>query len=262
VPVTVKVNIDQEGFATTSGEAAARHHRQSNSPVVDNLRKSGAVILRRTNCPASYRWFTTDLVHGDTRSATGITPGGSPAGGARSRRHRPHCPRHRRADLSALAYACGARPAADHSRITAFNAALLTADRAADQRRLAVGADHRRYQDRAGRDVGGTTAILVGAGAARRPAMPARRDVSQPMASIPFPLKAAVADAGKRLSARLDRQEIANTPSLREAADLQTKLWLGDGYEAQLDAAEREAIGALVACAATGQKCSVRPVGR
>src|SRR3977135_170018 len=36
-------------------------------------------------------------------------------------------------------------------------------------------------------------------------------------------------------------------PPLREAADMQTKLWLGDGYEAQLDAAEREGDpGALV----------------
>jgi len=36
--------------------------------VVDNLRKAGAVILGRTNCPAfSYRWFTTNLIHGDTK---------------------------------------------------------------------------------------------------------------------------------------------------------------------------------------------------
>jgi len=34
---------------------------KTNSPVIDNLRKAGAVILGRTNCPAfSYRWFTTN----------------------------------------------------------------------------------------------------------------------------------------------------------------------------------------------------------
>jgi amidase len=57
VPITVKVNIDQEGFATTNGLKLQRDAvAKSNSPVVDNLRKAGAVILGRTNCPAfSYR---------------------------------------------------------------------------------------------------------------------------------------------------------------------------------------------------------------
>ena len=53
--------------------------------MVDNLLKAGAVILGRTNCPAfSYRWFTTNLVHGDTKNPRdpGITPGGSSGGAA------------------------------------------------------------------------------------------------------------------------------------------------------------------------------------
>src|ERR1043166_8967065 len=60
VPVTVKVNIDQEGFASTNGLKLQRDAIASaNSPVIDNFRKAGAVILGRTNCPAfSYRWFT------------------------------------------------------------------------------------------------------------------------------------------------------------------------------------------------------------
>lgn len=46
VPVTVKVNIDQEGFATTNGLTLQRDAvAKSNSPVIDNLRRSGAVIL-------------------------------------------------------------------------------------------------------------------------------------------------------------------------------------------------------------------------
>src|SRR3984885_12144239 len=66
VPVTVKANIDQAGFATTNGLKLQRDViARTNSPVVDNLRKAGAVILGRTNCPAfSYRWFTTNLIHG------------------------------------------------------------------------------------------------------------------------------------------------------------------------------------------------------
>ncbi len=48
VPVTVKVNIDQAGFATTNGlrlqkDLVARH----NSPVVDNLERAGAVVIGR-----------------------------------------------------------------------------------------------------------------------------------------------------------------------------------------------------------------------
>jgi amidase len=42
--------------------------------------------------------------------------------------------------------------------------------------------------------------------------------------------------------------EEVETPPLREAADLQTKLWLGDSYEAQLAAAEREGDPGALAC--------------
>ena len=84
VPVTVKVNIDQEGFATTNGLKLQRDViARTNSPVIDNLRKAGAVILGRTNCPAfSYRWFTTNLLHGNTKNPRdpSITPGGSSGG--------------------------------------------------------------------------------------------------------------------------------------------------------------------------------------
>lgn len=87
VPVTVKVNVDQAGFATTNGIKAQRDLiAKATNPVVANLRKSGAVILGRTNTPAfSYRWFTTNLLHGDTYNPRdrSITPGGS-SGGAGS----------------------------------------------------------------------------------------------------------------------------------------------------------------------------------
>jgi amidase len=62
-------------------------------------------------------------------------------------------------------------------------------------------------------------------------------------------VQAAVADAGKRLQrAGWTVEEIATTPPLREPAELQTKLWLGDGYEAQLEAAEREGDPGALAC--------------
>jgi amidase len=53
VPVTVKVNTDQAGFATTNGLTLQRDLvAQEDNPVVANLRRAGAVILGRTNTPA------------------------------------------------------------------------------------------------------------------------------------------------------------------------------------------------------------------
>jgi amidase len=72
-------------------------------------------------------------------------------------------------------------------------------------------------------------------------------------------VKAALADAGKRLErAGWVVEEIQTTPPLREPADLQTKLWLGDGYEAQLEAAEREGDPGALACL-RGNKSKVFP---
>jgi amidase len=72
-------------------------------------------------------------------------------------------------------------------------------------------------------------------------------------------VKAAVADAGKRLErAGWVVEEVTNLPPLREAAALQTNLWLGDGYEAQLEAAEREGDPGALACL-RGNKAKVLP---
>ena len=86
VPVTVKVNIDQAGWATTNGlRLQEKAIAGQDSPVVGNLRKAGAVIIGRTNTPAfSLRWFTRNSLHGATlnpRDPT-ITPGGSSGGAA------------------------------------------------------------------------------------------------------------------------------------------------------------------------------------
>ena len=86
VPVTVKVNIDQAGYATTNGlkiqkDLIAKH----NNPIVNNLEKAGAIIIGRTNTPAfSLRWFTRNTLHGNTLNPVNknITPGGSSGGAA------------------------------------------------------------------------------------------------------------------------------------------------------------------------------------
>ena len=54
VPITIKINVDQAGFATTNGVRLQRDLvAQHNSPVVDNLLKAGAVVVGRTNAPSS-----------------------------------------------------------------------------------------------------------------------------------------------------------------------------------------------------------------
>ncbi|MBY8977193.1 amidase family protein [Rhodobacteraceae bacterium NNCM2] len=86
VPVTIKVNVDQKGFATTNGLRIQKDLvAVEDNPVVANLRKAGGVIVGRTNTPAfSLRWFTRNSLHGKTvnpRDAS-ITPGGSSGGAA------------------------------------------------------------------------------------------------------------------------------------------------------------------------------------
>ena len=86
VPVTVKVNVDQQGHATTNGlRIQETLVANEDSPVVVNLRKAGAIIIGRTNTPAfSMRWFTRNSLHGHTinpRNQT-LTPGGSSGGAA------------------------------------------------------------------------------------------------------------------------------------------------------------------------------------
>ncbi len=86
VPITIKVNADQAGHATTNGLKIQRDLiAKTDNPVVANLRKAGAVIIGRTNTPAfSLRWFTRNGLHGHTRNPRdpGLTPGGSSGGAA------------------------------------------------------------------------------------------------------------------------------------------------------------------------------------
>ena len=272
VPVTVKVNIDQEGFATTNGlKLQSDVIAKSNSPVIDNLRKAGAVILGRTNCPAfSYRWFTTNLVHGDTKNPRdpGITPGGSSGGAgaavAAGIGHIAHG-----TDIAGSirypAYANGVhglRPTL--GRIAAFNAALPERPigpqmcavsgplaRTIADLRIALGA----MSGWDARDPWWVPAPLEGPAMPKRVAMCLNPDGLDPVPEV----KAAIADAGKRLErAGWTVEEISNTPPLREAADLNTKLWLGDGYEAQLAMAEREGDPGALACL-RGNKTNVFP---
>jgi amidase len=262
VPVTIKVNIDQQGFATTNGLKLQRDLiARSNSPVVDNLRKAGAVILGRTNCPAfSYRWFTTNLIHGDTRNPRdpGLTPGGS-SGGAGAAVAAGIGPIAHGTDIAGSirypAYACGVhglRPTV--GRVAAFNpsspertigpqisAVSGPLARTMADLRIALAA----MSAKDARDPWWVPAPLEGTELPKRAAVCFRPDGLETVAEV----AAAVADAAKRLQrAGWVVEEVETTPSLREAAELQTKLWLGDGYEAQLANAEREGDPGALAC--------------
>ncbi|HET6838889.1 MAG TPA: amidase family protein [Bradyrhizobium sp.] len=261
VPVTVKANIDQKGFATTNGLTLQRDViAATNSPPVDNLRKAGAVILGRTNCPAfSYRWFTTNLIHGDTKNPRdpAITPGGS-SGGAGAAVAAGIGQIAHGTDIAGSirypAYACGVhgiRPTV--GRVPGFNAALpertIAAQISAVSGPLARSVGDLRIalaamSGRDARDPWWVPAPLEGPSMPKRAALCLQPDGLETVAEV----KAAVADAGKRLEREGWTVEEVATPPLREAADLQTKLWLGDNYEAQLDAAEREGDPGALAC--------------
>ena len=254
VPITIKINADQAGFATTNGLGLQRDLiARANNPVVDNLLKAGAVILGRTNTPAfSYRWFTSNLIHGATRNPRdeSITPGGSSGGAAAAvvtgMGHLAHG-----TDIGGSvrypAYACGVhglRPGL--GRIPAYNAS--SPERGIGPQLMATSGPLARTIDdlRLGfevmsrpdaRDPWYAPAPYEGPRVARRAALCVRPDG---LKTVP-----AVADALRDAAARLGRagwnvEEIENTPPLAEAADLQLKLWLCDGFARSLELAERE----------------------
>lgn len=86
VPVTVKVNVDVAGSATTSGIVAfAAECPGHDAPVVARLRAAGAIPFARTNMPdLGLRWHTESSLHGITVNPwnRALTPGGSSGGEA------------------------------------------------------------------------------------------------------------------------------------------------------------------------------------
>ena len=262
VPVTIKVNVDQVGFATTNGLKLQRDLiATTNNPVVENLVKAGAVLLGRTNTPAvSYRWFTSNQIHGDTKNPRDpqITPGGSSGGaGAATAAGIGHIGHG--TDIAGSvrypAYACGIhglRPTV--GRIPAFNASLPERP-IGPQISSVSGPLARTIQDirlalhamaaRDVRDPWWMPVPLEGPPVEKRVALCINPDGLNPVPEV----VAAVRDAGKRLErAGWTVEEVADTPPLQEAAVLQTRLWLGDGYEAQLAMAEREGDPGALAC--------------
>jgi amidase len=86
VPVTIKINVDYAGRATTNGVVAFKDRiAKVDSPPVANWRKAGAIVIGRTNVPPfSARFFTANALYGRTLNPWDATrtPGGSSGGAA------------------------------------------------------------------------------------------------------------------------------------------------------------------------------------
>jgi amidase len=264
VPVTVKINIDQAGFATSNGVTLQKDLiAATNSPVVDNLLKAGAVILGRTNAPAfSYRWFTSNRLHGRTinpRNAE-LTPGGSSGGAAAAVAagigHLAHG-----TDIAGSirypAYACGIhglRPTL--GRVAVYNAS--GPERTIGGQLMAVSGPLARtvHDLRLGlaamaapdpRDPWWSPAPLVGPALPRIAAVCLRPDGLETQPEV----TAAVLDAADRLrDAGWTVDELDELPPIKDACAVQIALWMGDGYDTMVDAAQREGdLGAITALA-------------
>ena len=241
VPVTIKVNTDQAGFATTNGLRLQKDLvAQQDSPVVANLRKAGAVLLGRTNTPAfSLRWFTRNSLHGHTKNPRdpSITPGGSSGGAAAAVAAGIGAIGHGTdigGSIRYPAYACGVhglRPTL--GRIPAWNA--TGAERHIGAQLMAVsGPIARTIHDlRLGfaamtardiRDPWWVGVPLEGSPAPKRAALCRRPDGMVVQAAV----IAALEDAARRLEAAGWTVEEAETPPLREPAALQAMLWLAE----------------------------------
>jgi amidase len=255
VPVTIKVNTDQVGFATTNGlKIQAGAVAREDNPLVSNFRRAGAVIIGRTNTPAfSLRWFTSNDIHGHTYNPRdkGLTPGGSSGGAASATAAGIGAIGHGTdigGSIRYPAYACGIhglRPTL--GRIPAWNPCLPERD---------IGAQLMAVSGPLARSIPDLRLSLAAMSA------PDARDpwyVPAPLEGPPAPKRAALCvapdgmtvtpviaatlrDAAERLrAAGWEVEEMASLPPLREPARLQAQLWLSMLPRGGLAAAEREA---------------------
>jgi amidase len=253
VPVTVKVNTDQRGHATTNGLRRQRDLiAAEDNPVVANLRRAGAVIVGRTNTPAfSMRWFTRNSLHGNTLNprAPARTPGGSSGGAAAAVAAGMGALAHGTDIAGSIrypAYACGVhglRPTP--GRVAAVNfsgpdrhlGAQITAvsgplARSIEDLRLGLAAMAAPDP----RDPWWTPAPLEG------PSLPRRAALC--VAPEGMPVAPAVVEALRAAADRLENAgwtvaEVA-APPLRRAAQLQMMLWLSETQRGAAAAIEAE----------------------
>ncbi|MEM9223586.1 MAG: amidase family protein [Pseudomonadota bacterium] len=253
VPFTVKVNTDQRGHATTNGVRVLKTLiAQQDSPVVENIRKAGGIILGRTNTPAfSMRWFTDNALHGQTLNPrnTALTPGGS-SGGAAAAVASGICAVGHGTDIAGSirypAYACGIhglRPTL--GRIPAHNAS--GSDRFIGAQIMAVSGPLARsiadleiaLHAMAEADARDPWYIPVPLGARDFPKRAALTVVPDGMV-VDQAVQDALADAAAKLTDAGWRVEEVECPPMQHAADLNGCLWMAEIKLATKDMIERE----------------------
>lgn len=241
VPVTIKVNVDQAGFATTNGLRLQKDLvAKADNPMVANLRRASAVVLGRTNTPAfSLRWFCRNSLHGHTRNPwnAAITPGGSSGGAAAATAAGIGAIGHGTdigGSIRYPAYACGIhglRPTL--GRVPAWNA--TGADRHIGGQLMAVSGPLARtiadlglaFAAMAARDIREPWWTPV---PLSLPAVPKRAALCirpEGLATVPE-VEAALRDAASRLEAAGWTVEETPLPPLREPARIQAMLWLAE----------------------------------
>jgi amidase len=253
VPVTIKVSADQAGHATTDGLRIQRNLvAEIDSPPVSNLRKAGAVIVGRTNTPAfGLRWFTRNGLHGHTLNPrnSAITPGGSSGGAAAAVAAGVGAIAHG-ADIAGSirypAYACGVhglRPTL--GRVPTMNSS--GSDRNIGGQLMAVSGPIARtiadlrvsfaamsVQDL--RDPWWTPVPLELPVGPKRAAL----CVTPEGLEVAPEVEGAVRDAARRLEDDGWAVEEVDCPPLREAAQLQARLWLAGYRQGNVEAVARE----------------------
>ncbi len=253
VPVTIKVNTDQVGHATTNGLVILKDLiAEADSPVVANIRKAGAVIVGRTNTPAfSLRWFTSNNLHGATLNPRdkSLTPGGS-SGGAASAVASGICAIGHGTDIGGSirypAYACGVhglRPTL--GRIPAFNAS--GAERHIGGQIMAVSGPIARtiadlrigLEAMAAEDIRDPWWVPVPIDQGEYPKR-AALCVAPNGLVVASEVEAALRDAAERLKSQGWEVEEVKSPSFREAAALNAKLWMAEMRRAALPYFEKE----------------------
>ena len=241
VPVTVKVNTDQVGHASTNGLRLQRDLiAEIDNPIVANLRKAGAVIVGRTNTPAfSLRWFTRNCLHGHTLNPRdpAITPGGSSGGAAAAVAAGIGAVGHGTdigGSIRYPAYACGIhglRPTL--GRIAAAN--FSGADRHIGAQLMAVSGPIARtisdlrlgLQALAAEDINDPWWVPVPIEQGDLPKRAALTVAPEGMKVAPE-VADALRDAARRLEAAGWTVEETDCPPFREPARLQAVLWLSE----------------------------------
>jgi len=254
VPITVKVNVDQKGFATTNGLRLQEDLVASqDNPVVANLRSAGAIIIGRTNTPAfSIRWFCRNSLHGHTKNPLNpnITPGGSSGGAAAATAAGIGCIGHGTdigGSIRYPAYACGLhglRPTL--GRVPAVN--FSGPDRHIGGQLMAVsGLVARSVGDvrlgleaMSAEDLRDPWWVPVPSTLTEQPRRAALTIAPEGL-KVDKAVETALRDAAARLSEAGWQVEEVDCPPFREPAMLQAMLWLAEFRRGAAEAVKKEA---------------------